>query len=144
MQFSCRRPIFNLPTATWQAKMSHILHNCKLLIYIELNSPWLSKKTTFHSIEGGEGWKRTASTGYKPAETGLAATVERSWWLNANSLEHLYITVLDFGWSLPYLSLWSCVEGSLIYSLPAKQAHSLQRLPLRRDRSPNEHKERTT
>lgn len=33
---------------------------------------------TFHSIEGGEGWKRTASTGYKPDETGLAATVERS------------------------------------------------------------------
>ena len=34
---------------------------------------------TFHSIEGGEDRKRAASTGYKPDQTGLAATVERTW-----------------------------------------------------------------
>lgn len=73
--------------------MLNIFYNCKLLIYIELNSLWLLKIMMFYFIEGGEGWKCIVLIGYKFDEIGLVVMVEWLWWLNVNLFEYLYIIV---------------------------------------------------
>lgn len=109
------------------------------IAFLSKYSIYISNKT-FHSIVGGGDWKRAASTGYKPDETGLAATVERTRWQNANF--QLNICTLP-GWRLvnPYLSSLSCAVVYPNFPLPAKQYRSLQMQPPRQDRLPSGHKE---